>query len=155
MIRMIALLLLAMAFAPQPALAHSHKKRGLEIVHPWTPAMLDARIRNITVYMTLKNRSRAADRLVRAATPLAEKVELIDLQSVGSVKLPAPVTALGIPARGTRELKVDGPRLLVTGIKKRFHAYDSFPVTLVFEKAGRIVVEVTVEEAETTEPHKH
>ena len=28
-------------------------------------------------------------------------------------------------------------------------------LTLVFEKAGRMEVEVMVEEAETTEPHKH
>ena len=36
-----------------------------------------------------------------------------------------------------------------------FNAYDSFELTLVFEKAGNVVVEVVVEEAETTAPHKH
>lgn len=155
MARIIALLLLAVAFAPQPATAHSHRKRGLEIVHPWTPAMLEAGIRNVPVYMKLRSRSHQADRLLRATTPLGEKVELIDLQSVGSVKVPMPVAAIDIPAGRVRELTADGQRLLIIGIKRRLHAYDSFPLTLVFEKAGRIVVEVAVEDAGTTEPHKH
>lgn len=35
------------------------------------------------------------------------------------------------------------------------NAYDSFELTAVFEKAGQMVIEVMVEEAEATEPHKH
>ena len=45
--------------------------------------------------------------------------------------------------------------MVLTGLKKRLDAYDSFKLTLVFEKAGRVVVDVAVEEAETKEPHKH
>ena len=152
--RTFALLLLAVALAP-PALGHSHKHKALEIVHPWTPAMVEANITDITVFMTIKNGSNAVERLLSAATPLAEKVELIELQSHGSMTLPAPVSAFRIPAGDKLELNVNGPRLLLSGFKKRLNAYDSFNLTLVFEKAGRMVVEVMVEEAETTQPHKH
>ena len=48
-----------------------------------------------------------------------------------------------------------GPHLLLSGVKKRLDAYDSFKITLVFEKAGSMEIEVMVEEAETVEPHKH
>ena len=53
------------------------------------------------------------------------------------------------------DLVRNGPHLLLSGLKKRLDAYDSFKLTLVFEKAGSMVVEVAVEEAETVEPHKH
>jgi copper(I)-binding protein len=35
----------------------------------------------------------------------------------------------------------------LTGVKKAFNAYHDFKMTLVFEKAGRMVVDVMVEEA--------
>jgi copper(I)-binding protein len=150
----IALLLLAAVLAP-PAHAHSHKKRTLEIVHPWTTAMVEERVVNVAVYMKLKNGSRAPERLLSAATPLADKVELIAPKAVGAVRLPTPASALTIPARGELVLGPDGARILLSGFKRRLDAYDSFELTLVFEKAGRMVVEVTVEEADTKEPHKH
>ena len=41
-----------------------------------------------------------------------------------------------------------GTHLLLTGFTKRLDAYASFAMTLVFEKAGSVVIEVMVEEAE-------
>ena len=69
--------------------------------------------------------------------------------------LPTVVAALRVPAGGELVLSANGPRLLLSGFKKRLNAYDSFKITLVFEKAGRMEVEVMVEEADTKEPHKH
>jgi periplasmic copper chaperone A len=62
---------------------------------------------------------------------------------------------LSVPAGGELALSADGPHLLLGGVKKRLSAYDSFKITLVFEKAGRMEIEVMVEEADTKEPHKH
>ena len=148
-------LLLAMAFAPSAAPAHSHKKKGLEIVHPWTPAMLEASIANIPVYMTIKNLRARDDRLLSASTALARTVELIEPRDVGGTKLPTQVAAFTIGPRATLELNSSGPRLLLREVKKQLHAYDSFKLTLVFEKVGRIVVDVMVEEADAPAPHKH
>ena len=52
------------------------------------------------------------------------------------------------------ELKRDGPHLELTGFKRRLDAYESFAMTLVLEKAGSVVIEVMVEEAEA-EPKPH
>jgi periplasmic copper chaperone A len=154
-IRIAVLLSLAVALAPPAAMAHSHKKKGLEIVHPWTPAMVEANVANITVYMKLKNSGKAPERLLSATTLLADKVELIEPKVQGSMTLPTVTTALSVPAGGELVLSSSGPRLLLSGIKKRLDAYDTFKLTLVFEKAGRMEVEVMVEEADTKEPHKH
>jgi periplasmic copper chaperone A len=151
----IALLLLLAALAPPAAQAHSHRKKSLEVVHPWTTAMVEERVVNVAVYMKLKNGTRATERLLGATTPHADKVELIELRGVEGMKLPTPIQALAIPARGELIMGPDGPRLLLSGFKRRLSAYDSFELTLMFEKAGPMVVEVMVEEAETKEPHKH
>lgn len=156
MTRLIALVLFAVAsLASSAALSHSHKKKGLEIVHPWTPAMLQKDVRATQVFMTIKNRSGTADRLLSASTPSAEKVELREPSGDGSKTETKPAAALSVAAGKTLELNRKGPRLVLTGVKKQLHAYDDFKLTLVFEKAGRMVIDVVVEEASTEEPHKH
>jgi copper(I)-binding protein len=148
--RKIVALLLALTLTPPMALAHSHKKNGLEIIHPWTFAMAEPRVQNIAVYMTIKNDTKSADRLLSVTTPHAEKAELIEPQ------VPMPIAALTIPAQGKLELNSDGPRLLLSGFKKKLNAYDSFELVLIFEKAKQVKIEVMVEEAEIAEqPHKH
>jgi hypothetical protein len=68
-------ILLSAAVLAAPAAAHSNKKNGLEIVHPWTPASAkDAAAAR--VFMTVRNAGGGPDRLVSASTPRAEKVEL-------------------------------------------------------------------------------
>jgi copper(I)-binding protein len=71
------------------------------------------------------------------------------------MKLPSPIGALVISSRGKLEMSSAGPRLLLKGFKKRLNAYDSFELTLVFEKAGRMPIEVMAEEAETGEHSQH
>ena len=153
--KLVALLLLAASLAPMAAHSHSHKKKGLEIVHPWTPAMLQKGTRTTHVFMTIKNRSGRSDRLLSASTPTAEKVELHELGNNSSSNETKPATAFAVAAGKDFDLNRKGPRLVLTGVKKQLHAYDDFKMTLVFEKAGRIVIDVMVEEAETEEPHKH
>jgi copper(I)-binding protein len=151
----IAVLLFSVAFAPAAVIAHSHKKKGLEIVHPWTHETVDPATVNIAVYMTLKNRSRFTDRLVGASSDLADKIELIELQSHGSNNMPVATSALVVAPGKSLQLTPTGSRLLLLGVKKHLTAYDSFKMKLMFEKAGIVEVEVMVEEVSMTEPHKH
>lgn len=158
-------LLLVMALAPATAFAHDHKghgksaasgKGGLEIVHPWTSAMLEATVKNVAIYMTIKNTSKSAIRLVGAKTDLAEKAELIEPQIQSGIKMPMVVAALTIPPRGQLDLNSSGPRLLLSGFKKKLNAADSFELVLIFEKARPITVTVVTGETDAAErPHKH
>ena len=143
-------LLLAVAFAPQAALAHSHKKKGVEVVHPWTAATAKAD-GTTRVFMKIKNLGGAPDRLVGASTVEAAKTELLETSGDTS----KPVAAVAIAPGKDALLSADGPHVVLTGLKKRLDAYDSFKLTLVFEKAGSMVVDVAIEEAETEAPHKH
>jgi len=147
------LLLLAVAIAPSVAEAHSHKRKGLEIVHPWTSATLTAGAA-VAVCMKIKNRSGAPERLIGASTAAAMKTELVEGGGEGGAGVPKPVAAILIAPGTDTALARNGPHLLLSGMKRRLNAYESFKLVLVFEKAGRITVDVAVEETEE-EPAKH
>lgn len=148
MIRLLSMLLLAAALlSPSTASAHSHKKKGLELIHPWTRATVDKSDTTVLVSMTIKNVG-PSDRLLSASTPLADAVEIRAPRS----DKPLPSVAIGSGKRV--ELKRDGPHLELTGFKRQLDAYETFAMTLVFEKAGSVVIEVMVEEAEA-QPKAH
>ena len=90
--------------------------------------------------MTIRNSGRAPDRLVSASTPRAARVEL------GNVRKGA--TALVIRAGQELGLAGDGPSVMLIGLKKPLDAYDDFKMTLVFERAGPVAIDVMVEEAQ-------
>ncbi len=145
-------LLLAAVLVP-PATAHSHKRKNLEIVHPWTPETTRKDATVARVFMTIKNSARVADRLISASTPRAEKVELAAGEDGGKHgKAAAPFSiAPGKPL----VLHAKGQHLVLTGLKKALHAYEDFKLVLVFEKAGRMTVDVMVEEADADDEHRH
>jgi copper(I)-binding protein len=149
MLRCLLYLLLAAAFAA-PAAAHSHKKKNLEIVHPWTPETGGKGATTAQVFMTIRNSGSAPDRLLSASTPRAEKVELSGNAAAQDGK---PAARFRVDAGKALVLHARGQHLVLTGVKRAFHAYDDFKMTLVFEKAGRVVIDVVVEEAE--EDHQH
>ncbi|HEY7551154.1 MAG TPA: copper chaperone PCu(A)C [Hyphomicrobiaceae bacterium] len=130
-------ILLSAAVLAAPAAAHSHKKNGLEIVHPWTQASAkDAT--SARVFMTVRDAGGGSDRLVSASTPSAEKVEL---NEAGRGR-----AAFVVRTGEELSLHGDGPCLVLVGLKRQLAAYDDFKMTLVFEKAGRIAIDVMVEE---------
>jgi periplasmic copper chaperone A len=136
MLRYLVAVLLVAALAA-PAAAHSHKAKRLEIVHPHTLRTQKSAV-TARVLMTIKNDGRAADRLVSASTPRAAKVELNGARNGGA--------AFVIEAGGELGLAGDGPSVLLIGLKKPLDAYDDFKMTLVFEKAGPVAIDVMVEE---------
>jgi len=136
MLRYLMAGLAAVALAAGAA-AHSHKARGLEIVHPHT-LQTGKGTTTARILMTIKNDGRAADRLISAATPRASKVELDGVGRGGA--------AFVIKAGGELGLAGDGPRVTLVGLKRPLDAYDDFKMTLVFERAGRIAIDVMVEE---------
>jgi copper(I)-binding protein len=136
MLRYLLVLLAAVALVA-PATGHSHKKKGLEIVHPWTPASArDATTARI--YMTVKSLNGRPDRLVSASTTRAGKVALDDAGKG------AAAFVVGRDKEAT--LHREGPSLVLTGLKAPLAAYDDFTMTLVFERAGRVEIVVMVEE---------
>src|SRR5262245_55931900 len=108
------LVVLAAAALTAPAVAHSHKTKGLEIVHPWTRAS-PTQATTVRVFMTIRNGSGRPDRLVSAATSRADRVELHDAGKGAAVFAVAKGKDLALHG--------DGPSLVLTGVKAPFVAY--------------------------------
>lgn len=98
-------------------------------------------------YFTVANKGNSADRLIAAASPAAERVELQYIKVVGyGITMRVMERGLGLPPDTAITLKPRGYHLLFIGVKKPLAKGERVPVTLTFEKAGTRQVELTVED---------
>lgn len=161
------------AFATMPALAHANLEEAtpapmltlvavdgdakaadaaavgdLEIARAWARAMLPGQPTG-GGYLTIGNDGDADDRLVAVSSPAAGKVEIHSMNVVDDVMTMRPVEdGLEIPAGGTVELKPGGLHLMFMDVDEAFAEGGSVPVTLEFEEAGSIDIELPVRAAD-------
>lgn len=129
------------------ALVHAHEfKLGtVTIGHPYARETANGQPSG-GGFLKLENRGGGAERLLSAsAADVAVSTELHSMTMDGDVMRMRRVDAIDLPAGQTVELKPGGLHLMFTGLKAPLKAGDRFPLTLIFEKAGRVVVEVHVE----------
>ncbi len=137
-----------------PAPAHDYRFGDLEIVHQWARATA-AMARNGAVYVTLANQGAEVDHLLGVETPMARKARLHShIVEDGIVKM-RPLKAIEISPGEPVVLEPGGFHIMLMGLKAPFEAGTAFPLTLSFEKAGAIEVEVRVEKAGATTPSHH
>jgi copper(I)-binding protein len=118
--------------------------RGQVLIEkPWARATVPT-ARVAGAYLTVRNQSAVADRLVGAWSPVAARVEFHIHTTQGEVMKMRQAQALDIPANGTLELKPGGAHLMFVDIRKPFTEGDVVPVTLRFEKAGEVSVQARV-----------
>jgi periplasmic copper chaperone A len=115
----------------------------VEIEKPWARATAPG-AKVAAGYMILHNRAAAPDRLVGAASPAAERVELHVHIRDGDIMRMREVKAYDIPAKGRFELKPGGPHLMFIDIRQPFKEDQKIPVTLKFEQAGEVPAEFHV-----------
>jgi hypothetical protein len=103
----------------------------------------------------LKITSGSADRLLGASSPAAQRVELHITVKEGEVLRMREVKAYDIPAKGGLELKPGGAHLMLVDLKAPLKEGGKVPVTLRFEKAGEVKVELQVRALGATGGHRH
>lgn len=138
------MVLLSVVFFSSPAAAHSFKAGDLVIGHPWARAAAPP---NGAAYLTITNQGQTPDRLVRVSSPAAEMSQLhVHLVEDGIMKM-RPIDGIDIEPGAPVELKPGGLHIMLMGLKAPLTAGMKFPLTLSFEKAGDVTVEVWVETA--------
>lgn len=106
-------------------------------------------------YVTITNKAGQADRLVSASSSASEKVEVHSMSTENDVMVMRPVEGgLEIPAGGTVELAPGGLHLMLTNVKAPFKEGETVPVTLQFEKAGSVTLDLPVQKGAGGE-HQH
>jgi copper(I)-binding protein len=129
---------------PKPAAAASG---GIEIGQPWARSASRTQ-RQAGGFFVVTNKGALPDRLVAASSPVAEKVEIHAIKVVGAdIQMCPRPEGLLVEAGSTLTLKPRGYHLLLSGVATALVVGARLPVTLTFEKAGRIDVELAVEAA--------
>ena len=100
-------------------------------------------------YMTIYNDGTEADKLVSATSSACGMVELHEsyMMDNGAMGMrPVEGGFIEIPAGGSAELKVGGLHVMCMEKMADFKVGDKYQVTLTFEKAGEIAVDVEIKE---------
>ncbi len=141
---MLKILFAAVLFMLVGAVGAFAETATIQIDHPWARASSG---QTGAVYMTIKNTGAVDDRLVAAAAPVAGQVQFHVETNEGGVMKMRPLSAIDLKANAQASLKPGGMHVMLIGLKQALKAGSSFPLTLTFEKAGKIDVTVAVEKA--------
>jgi len=97
-------------------------------------------------YVTITNNGAAADRLVAAASPVAGVSQIHEMKMEGDLmKMNELPDGVEIPAGATVTLKPGGLHIMFMQLKEPLVEGTKIPLTLTFEKAGSVEVELSVE----------
>lgn len=148
----------ALALPAGPALAQAPK-----VEQPWARPTVQGQSAG-GAYLRVVGGS-SPDRLVGADAAIAGRVELHSMSMDGQVMRMRPVDAVDVPAGRTVELRPGGLHLMLLDLKTPLKTGNRFPLTLRFERAGAVQVEVRVQpgsppapagaEAEHPGGHRH
>jgi copper(I)-binding protein len=135
-----ALVTLAACAPAQPA---SYSAEGVAVAEPFSrPAPQGG---NGAGFFTLTNANTGPDTLLRVESPIAARVELHETSTEGGVmRMRELEGGLKLKAGETVVFKPGGKHVMFLGLVRPLAIGDKVPATLVFEKAGRAPIELTV-----------
>jgi hypothetical protein len=98
-------------------------------------------------YMTIENTSDQADALISASSPVAGSVEIHETttDTTGMMGM-QPVERIEVPAGGSVTLEPGGYHLMVMGLTQPLEIGSTIELELVFERAGKVVVQADVKQ---------
>jgi copper(I)-binding protein len=115
---------------------------GLTVEHAWArPAAVG---QMGVIYLTVKDTG-APDHLIGVRTPVADDAQLHQSKMQGGVMEMRPVQAASVAPAEPLELAPGGYHIMLMGLKQALKEGQTVPVTLVFEKAGAVTAQATVQ----------
>ena len=138
-----------------PAQAQEVKAGDLVITQPWSRATPGgAKIAG--GFLTIENKGAAPDRLVGVAGDVAGRVEIHEMAINNGVMTMRPLDkGLAIEPGKTVKLAPGGYHLMLMDLKNPLKQGDKVPLTLEFEKAGKVALSLDVEGVGAQAPHDH
>src|SRR5882757_8362086 len=136
---------LAVALFASPVRAEDIKAGDLVITQAWSRATPGgAKIAG--GYLTIENRGTAPDRLIGGSGDIAGKVEVHEMATKDGVMTMRPLDkGLAIEPGKTVKLAPGGYHLMMFDLKHQLKQGDKVPVTLEFEKAGKVTLSLDVQ----------
>ena len=143
------------------AQAHGGRAGDIEITHPYATPTPPGAVNGAAYIATLTNTGQQADRLLRVATPIAQRAELHTMTvDAGGVMRMRELTEMPLaPGAAVKMRPGEGLHFMLIGLKQPLKAGDSFPLTLEFERGGKtevkVVVQVPKARGDEMGEHKH
>ncbi|MBF6624545.1 MAG: copper chaperone PCu(A)C [Pseudomonas stutzeri] len=128
--------------------AHSHHQQKVEaptVSGAWSRAMPPSAPTG-AVYFTLNNPGDQPERLIGAQTARAGKTELHTHVHEGDIMRMQQIDSVEIPAGGDAEFKPGGNHVMLFKLNEPLTAGEHFPLTLIFEHAGEVIVDVVIQD---------
>ena len=150
-----------LAGAACAAAAHGAKVGDLAIGHPYATPSIAGSANGAAYLASIENQGAVADRLVRASTPIASRVEIhtmnVDAQGVMRMR---EIDGIALAPKVKVQMKPGaGLHLMLIGLKEPLKEDATFPMTLEFERAGKVEVKVIVSQPKpggaAAEGHMH
>lgn len=145
-------LAVAIFSCPSLALAHEASAKGITVAHPWVRATPGG-VNLTAAFMEIRASDGVADRLLSVSTAAAGKVELHTHVHEGDVMKMRKIEVLDLTGGTSHVLKPGGDHLMLMDLPAPLKEGDLVALNLVFEKAGDITVEATVEPVGALGPH--
>lgn len=142
----------ALAFFATAALAHNYKAGGLSIEHPWSrETAVGQKVGG--AFMTITNKGSREDRLLSGTSPVAAEVQLHTMSMDGGImRMRQAEGGIAVPAKGKLELKPGSYHIMFMGLKRPLKQGERVPLTLRFQRAGSVTVQVAVQPVGSTGP---
>lgn len=146
--------LIALVILLTCASAHEFSVGGLTIVHPWARAT-PVSSKNGVVFLEIRAAAdlRGGDRLISGRSKIAERIEIHNHVVENGVARMRRVDGVAVAAGESVVLGPTGFHVMLIGLRRPLKQDDMVALTLVFERAGEIMIEATVEPAGAMGPH--
>jgi len=153
--RKITLAAALVAALATPVLAQEIKAGDLVIASAWSRATPSG-AKVAGAYLTVENKGASADRLVSGSADIAGRVEIHEMTMDGGVMRMRPLDkGLAIDPGKTVKLAPGGYHIMLMDLKSPLKQGDKVPVTLQFEKAGKVNVALDVQGVGAQAPGGH
>jgi len=123
---------------------------GSQVVHAWSRATAPGASVGVA-YLEILN-SGDQDTLIRIESPIARQAQMHSVLTIGGVMKMRELLSVDIPARGYVRFEPGGSRIMLVDLLQPLKQGDRFPMTLVFQHAGSVHVEVIVQDVGATTP---
>ena len=143
LLQLAAALSLTVASILAIATASRAQGEGIEVRQAFSRATIGQATSGV-VYLTIVNHASGPDRLMSVSTPVAARTDLHMTERDGDVVRMRRLETLDIEAGGTLAFEPGGAHVMLSGLAAPLREGDSFELTLEFEAAGPMRLEVPV-----------
>ena len=116
---------------------------AISVEHAWARAT-PAGAKTGAVYLTMVNRTTVADRLTSVSTPAAASAQVHQETESNGVMRMRELTSVAVESGGIVTLKPGGMHIMLVGLQHPLKEGQDFPLTLEFEKAGKVDLRVPI-----------